>query len=1335
MPRASSLLQFASCDFGAADAGHQPLRDSQSSCRVFDNLVDSFAAGGSRRAKGSRGGYGPWRQPPPFKLRRGHSDPPSGPESSWASHGAPCSSTSVQTSRGSAVDGTPQAKLAALLVDLMDDDINRPGSSVLTAGQQALYDICKRDLDSSRADFEQSWSLVKGQQFLVDLRRMENTLHKLLAVQGDVPHLATNVYVVAQALTSILSNPHNMCFANAVLRCWSWAGAHAEDQSIAWGRTHAAVREFLGAGEPSLLSNLDQMHHILQHFPAGTQADVGDFAGLLWNFADSTFFGGKFFHVHPDGRLEDREQVPLNLLFPPGDSAISLDELVNQWADEEGGQYLYGAPDGLILHLQRSALVQGCWTKHDRPLDFSTSVNIPFSEDGIHVHMATYRIVSLVLHQGEGHENGHYVCIHAMDNTYWFADDDQYPVPLSNISDQQRKEVVQLWLIHDNQGKLVPDAVEALAPSQPKKAKHHYETLHLIFGNVTFFGARVQDWIWTKGDHLLFLQETHLGPKKLNEAQQYFTARGWKTHGLPAADTGRGGTTGGMLTLHGNRHLTHLDHHYLQEGNGWMSVGLQRQDTMIFIIQLYLRTGETLQSPHNADLLAHLLTYLGHLRAPFIVGGDWQNEPGALAATVIQSKFKAEILDTQGPTTLQGSQLDFLLVSSTLAPCLQVQANWDAPWKPHCALDVTFNCDYAAVSVQQLQRFPPIGRTHPLPATWTSFWEDDGPFHIMGQPITGIGSDFARWATQTEKYLTQLLHTPTQGRGSRISMFQAPLVDQTKSQVWKKGRVAFWEKMKVRVNVVHQSQHPRVAQDLLNMLEAVSQHASDGMSQDLFTALLKHWIQHPTNEPLEIRRIIAEEEQLAHKAIFHASSEEYKLWLEKAHQKGLRGLFRSLRQKDVPWQRPFTHLPLAERQQARQAQWEDIWHPRPDPRPLRHWDLLQAAAIDQAEQLPPIQSHQLQQLLRHLPNKAAGPDGISYDFLRHLPYPAVEKLAGLLTSMEREGELALQLRVTNIVLIPKNEKVERPIALTSCLYRVWRRARKADLQRWQLSLEDQLPWDQARPGRDCLSIAGVAIGRMLYAEIARHQGIHTVTCLADLTCFYDHVDLDAIIEPARELAYPPLHLKFALDVYRGPRTIQAEGINGEAKHYDKGILQGCPQAPAISKLILFKPLKVMVTNHPAANLQTWVDDVSFDIHSRDPDFAAREALNAFRTMKYQMEEAGLKLNTDKTGFLTSSKEAARALKALLTDSDPEHYDVLRDLGVDSTAGRRRRVPQIKKRFLKGKGRVGILHRLRLTTGIRYRLHKGAIHPVMSWGAQANGLAPDATGCTKGPFTR
>lgn len=35
----------------------------------------------------------------------------------------------------------------------------------------------------------------------------------------------------------------------------------------------------------------------------------------------------------------------------------------------------------------------------------------------------------------------------------------------------------------------------------------------------------------------------------------------------------------------------------------------------------------------------------------------------------------------------------------------------------------------------------------------------------------------------------------------------------------------------------------------------------------------------------------------------------------------------------------------------------------------------------------------------------------------------------------------------------------------------------------------------------------------------------------------------------------------------------------------------------------------------------------------------------------------------------------------------------------------------------------MLYRLKLQRNIRYRLHKSAVRPVMTWGAQANGLAP------------
>ena len=47
--------------------------------------------------------------------------------------------------------------------------------------------------------------------------------------------------------------------------------------------------------------------------------------------------------------------------------------------------------------------------------------------------------------------------------------------------------------------------------------------------------------------------------------------------------------------------------------------------------------------------------------------------------------------------------------------------------------------------------------------------------------------------------------------------------------------------------------------------------------------------------------------------------------------------------------------------------------------------------------------------------------------------------------------------MTNIVMIPKNLKVERPIALTSFIYRAWNKHRKAEVQKWQLFFDMVMP--------------------------------------------------------------------------------------------------------------------------------------------------------------------------------------------------------------------------------------------------------------------------------------
>ena len=129
-------------------------------------ILSDFA--GSRFFQG-RGVYGPWRsEPGTFKVKGGAGLDGLPDLSNQPDPGAPCSSTSVRTCPGTVTNGTPQARLARLTVDIMEDDNPSLTEEVLTPGQRALYDLCKQDLFSSCLAYEQGWNRVQGQQFLVD---------------------------------------------------------------------------------------------------------------------------------------------------------------------------------------------------------------------------------------------------------------------------------------------------------------------------------------------------------------------------------------------------------------------------------------------------------------------------------------------------------------------------------------------------------------------------------------------------------------------------------------------------------------------------------------------------------------------------------------------------------------------------------------------------------------------------------------------------------------------------------------------------------------------------------------------------------------------------------------------------------------------------------------------------------------------------------------------------------------------------------------------------------------------------------------------------------------
>lgn len=192
---------------------------------------------------------------------------------------------------------------------------------------------------------------------------------------------------------------------------------------------------------------------------------------------------------------------------------------------------------------------------------------------------------------------------------------------------------------------------------------------------------------------------------------------------------------------------------------------------------------------------------------------------------------------------------------------------------------------------------------------------------------------------------------------------------------------------------------------------------------------------------------------------------QYAEWIRQGETKGLKGLFRSLKASELSGN---GHTEMSQLQIACAT---DSMHGKRFgdnqvmPRPSIHQE-----AKAQAAQLPPLTFGQLAKTLKKLPDRACGPDAITTQLLRTAPKQALTPLLKLLQDMEATAELPTQLQMSLVVMLAENEKVERPITLTSVLYRTWCKMRKNLMDQWQTNLPHEMDYDRARPGQQhCMS--------------------------------------------------------------------------------------------------------------------------------------------------------------------------------------------------------------------------------------------------------------------------
>ncbi|CAE7198495.1 unnamed protein product [Symbiodinium sp. CCMP2592] len=761
--------------------------------------------------------------------------------------------------------------------------------------------------------------------------------------------------------------------------------------------------------------------------------------------------------------------------------------------------------------------------------------------------------------------------------------------------------------------------------------------LLLVSSNVTKWRKSLATFLAGIRPDLWLVQETHIKEEQGDLLANHVGAFGYQAFSLPGHPTGGGGNSGGLAIVF-KKHLdVRKSHHFLHQGVGFQSVVLRIRGVDIFLVNVYLKTGEGFRGPTNAIILSNLIPFLRSLQGEFLVAGDFNEDISVLVTTSLAQEARGQWVHTGASTCTGGGNIDFGLVSKGLALGVSVRADWITPFAPHAAL-------HWCIDRRQCElRFPQLVGFKPMPIMPQPF---EPPLAGCSGPQPDLESACAgHWGgsipepalTHTFEQLSSSVELSvygcTQGRGCLPKFRRDKLLRHTSPVgAWGGAQASFWKRVLVWLELsVKRSCPAPFGHTFWSQLELMWHGSTAELSvfQVQLDAVLKGVTPSAFPELIQVS-----EQQFRHhsKLWMQKQSASYGKWLKQASCKGLRGLFTSVKADEAVQLRPFLHQPVQERIYLRWRQWFELWSAPGGVDPALLSDLRQRARM-QAKELGPIPLDQAVAAFKRVPSKAPGLDGWTFEMLKNLQRPAVASIISFLHHCETEATWPAQMVFALIALLPKSEKRERPIALLHVLYRTWVRMRWKLVSDWQFQYCKAAVWDKAMPGSQVLD---VALGRLLRGEAARQSGQHLVTIFIDMETFYDRCRFNDVISSGLSLGYPPLVLHQALLTYMGPRFLQSEGSLCPAITPAKGVLAGCPAAPSISKLVVH-PIAVAATSKRAtSNLDVWIDDLSLDCVGASAKQIASDAVLLFRSLRTSIEATGAKLLSELTQTLKSA---------------------------------------------------------------------------------------------------
>ena len=138
-----------------------------------------------------------------------------------------------------------------------------------------------------------------------------------------------------------------------------------------------------GIAESVDIQALPGLRDLWKQHDLNVQGDASHFVNSLWLLSQSRAFHHRFAEIKEGGYLTDHVQQPILVPYPddwPDDA--TLQQLINNWANQGMGQYLLGDKKLLVCHVTRNTCINGVMTKHQKPFNPYGTFNMPRSLDG-----------------------------------------------------------------------------------------------------------------------------------------------------------------------------------------------------------------------------------------------------------------------------------------------------------------------------------------------------------------------------------------------------------------------------------------------------------------------------------------------------------------------------------------------------------------------------------------------------------------------------------------------------------------------------------------------------------------------------------------------------------------------------------------------------------------------------------------------------------------------------------------------------------------------------------------------------------------------------------------